>query len=129
MTLQEIFDKSVGGVIAQGGPGVMWCDEGSTCVYLADDGKKCAAGQLLSSEALERTRRQSFGSLFIPGHPDPMAGVADLLIMSGITLDQFLLVGALQKAHDDNSRVSDFLFVFKVAVEQVAADYSLEFKF
>ncbi len=44
MTPQEIFDKSVRGIIEQGGPSVS--SEG-VCVYRSGKGMKCAVGQLI----------------------------------------------------------------------------------
>jgi hypothetical protein len=45
-TLQEAFDVSTRGIIAQGGPAY----EYGNCLYRTKDGKKCAFGQLIPDE-------------------------------------------------------------------------------
>lgn len=46
MTLQEIFDKAVAGLAAQGFTQAL--DAEGSCVYRAPDGGKCALGQVMS---------------------------------------------------------------------------------
>ena len=47
MTLQEVFDTAVGGVVGQGGPS--W-DGVRNCLYRGPNGRKCAAGWLISDD-------------------------------------------------------------------------------
>jgi hypothetical protein len=49
---QEIFDKVVRGILSQGGPSASACDEFTKirCKYRSTNGRKCAAGHLISDE-------------------------------------------------------------------------------
>ena len=91
MSLQEIFDKSVGGVLAQGGLGMRH----GVCLYRAPDGKRCAVGQLLDDGVYS----PSFEAL-------PLRSIVSRLPPSlGRQVD---LLNKLQIAHDASYGLADF---------------------
>lgn len=112
LTLQEVFDKSVGGVIAQGRPGR---NLHRACSYRTADGLKCAAGHLIEDEhyypALE-------------GNLAWGASVRPALKASGVPDSS--LVSALQVAHDDSGDGRDFLPAFAKRSREIAAEYNLD---
>ncbi len=71
MTPQEIFDKSVRGIIEQGGPSV---DERSACVYRGPGEKKCAIGHVIDDgDYCEELEGKNCGELFeFWGHDHPL---------------------------------------------------------
>lgn len=51
LTKQEMFDKVALGILAQGGPSVRKENDGGwSCRYRGEDGRRCAAGQLLDDK-------------------------------------------------------------------------------
>lgn len=63
-TLQETFDLSGLALVAQGRPAV---NDRGECVYLADDGCRCAAGHLMTAN--KRTLRNLRGSIAFAERP------------------------------------------------------------
>lgn len=51
LNAQEMFDIAVGGVLRQGGPGVI--KNGTRCRLRGDDGTKCAFGHMIPDEHYE----------------------------------------------------------------------------
>lgn len=88
MTRQEVFDKVVAHLRAQGRKAV---NERGDCVYHAPDGTKCAAGCLI----LDEHYREDFEDKS-SAHPD----VARALRNSGVPEDASTLVRDLQRIHD-----------------------------
>lgn len=80
--LQETFDLSGLSLIAQGGPAI---DDGA-CMYLAPNGRRCAAGHLMT--APDNVLRDAVGFITCPQN-------AKFLEAHDINL-----VRALQQAHD-----------------------------
>jgi hypothetical protein len=50
MTLQELFDKALIGIRAQGGPAVLFEDGIGKCLYRSPEGNKCAIGHNIPDE-------------------------------------------------------------------------------
>lgn len=122
MTLQEIFDKSCGGIIAQGGPAI----QDNRCCYRTVTGRKCAAGQLIPDDKY---------SSAMEGKLVNYDAVSDAC---GITAENQVLINCLQKAHDssafDGEGVvergyvrddSEFLRIFKAKALKIAENFKL----
>lgn len=130
MTLQQIFDKSVGAVIAQGkkcvSPGTR------QCAYAGDDGCGCAVGVLLPYEVAKRWDKQPpFGMLSLMGSgyirvKNPKRIRKDLRD-AGVPTDRntLLLLKDLQKAHDERPFPSTFVREFKYVAVLVARKHNL----
>lgn len=54
MSLQAAFDKAVKGVLAQGCKSVTTENNCSVCAYRGTEGAKCAIGQLLTDEQIQK---------------------------------------------------------------------------
>jgi hypothetical protein len=107
LTRQEIFDKAVGGVIAQGALAM----DGTACCYRTDDGKKCAIGQLIDDEFYHRS---------LEGYGAGSSTVMKALLRSGVdALDA--MISYLQDAHDNSRDIADF----KRRARKIAANYGL----
>ncbi len=120
VTPQEVFDRAVNGVIAQGRPSARILPDGKLrCLYRSPDGCKCAAGQVLTCEE---------DLLAADADPDGWYS-KDLDVMAkeaGIDSD---LLYMLQHAHDNAARWSrkddgfdngEFLVDFRIRANDVA---------
>jgi hypothetical protein len=120
ITLQEIFDRAVLGVITQGKPSVTKGFTGTSCMYRGAAGTKCAVGHLIDdanytlelegegsdSYLVRQALEQSLGEL-----PENSTG----------------LLVRLQFAHDSASEFSDFISRFVARARQIATNYNLTF--
>lgn len=106
LTKQECFDNSTQGIIAQGGPSLSPL---SFCRYRAEDGRKCAAGQLIPDE------------LYDPEMESRLASCIDQIVFSHPGL-----VDALQRAHDVAAKGEDFFSAWHDKLLSVAVKYDLE---
>lgn len=113
MTDQEIFDKSVSGVLAQGGPSVS--NSGYYCMYRGPNGRKCAAGHLIDDE--------HYSPEFEGAYADEIAFPP--LLTGGVAKDQLELIRELQKAHDRAATFGDFITGFKNGATDVAERFNL----
>jgi len=103
MTAQEVFDKSVGGIIAQGGPSM---GPNGFCAYRGENNCKCAVGQVMDDlyylpeyDCNEEGEGTTLSQLLRKGRVQPnLLPHTDLLIAlqhrhddmgSGITLEDF----------------------------------------
>lgn len=123
---QDHFNKAYLGVIAQGEPATTPSSYGSSglrCVYLTDNGSKCAVGHILTEEELRK-----YGSV--------MGGVSDLWndMYSRGDADYehpFYADGsfysAMQERHDDLMGYSgpEFVEAFKQEMREFAKIYEL----
>lgn len=111
--LQEIFNRAVGGVVAQGKPSV---NNYGLCHYRTEDGLKCAVGQLIPDDEYdpEFDIRATTTNYRVVSH------IADKLGAS----PEFLL--DLQDAHDASHRDHNFVESFIDAANRVARKYDLE---
>jgi hypothetical protein len=92
MTLQEIFDKSVGGVIAQGQQSLN--RDKSSCMYRGEDGAKCVVGHLITDE--------NYYSSYEGGDISSSRVRAAVEGSIGeLSTDAFNLLKDLQEIHDD----------------------------
>ena len=125
MTPQEIFDKAVGGVIAQGKLAI---DPNRGCAYRTEDGAACVVGQLIDAETAKEW--DEFND------PDPtIMSIAHSHLGIPEEMEPHLkLLAELQSAHDgayrvnhrnDAKEIQDFI----EAARQVALRNGLEFKF
>ncbi len=122
ITLQEMFDRAVLGVVTQGKPSVtaVAAVDRILCMYRGEAGTKCAVGHLINdavytpelenkgcrSKIVQAALEQSIGEL-----PENSTG---------------LLVN-LQRAHDGASEFSDFLPEFTALARLIATDFHLTF--
>lgn len=87
MTPQQIFDKAVNGIRAQGGPSVTFSDASSSCRYRIN-GRKCAAGHIITDTE----------------YKDDMEGRIFRHVVQEYKLDHLMenleLISKLQAAHD-----------------------------
>lgn len=88
MTKQEIFDKVVAHLRAQGGKAL---NENQMCQYRARDGAKCAIGCLILDEHYSKS---------LEGENVDQVLVYDALRASGMPSKAIDLVRELQKVHD-----------------------------
>ena len=94
MTLQEIFDKAVGGVIAQGGPSAVMTDYfGIKCLYRGPNGRRCAAGHVLTDE-----------EGMLAADASDLGGMLSELI-GGDLIHATRIIHRLQCAHDEAANV------------------------
>lgn len=122
MTLQEIFNKSVTGVLAQGGASMF----GAACAYRGNDGRKCAAGQLLPDDVYD----SSLNTIGIESVDAKLRlQVHAMFRKGGIELadvDVFMLVGKLQRLHDGFCNDRDFLNKFARHAIQAGREFGLD---
>lgn len=123
MTLQEIFNKSVTGIIAQGRPSTTV--EG-TCAYRGMDGAKCAAGHLLPDSVV----RPDLNGYALDTTDKKRLRVHKMFIEAGIDVqncDVFLLVSKLQNAHDGHSCDGpDFVREFTKVALAIGREFGLD---
>lgn len=141
LTLQQIFDKAVGGVIAQG---MLSTDQNGTCKYEAKNPNTgepiaCAVGQLLDRNARRLWDREglvtsrSFREIALDsleGQPSLLRTAHKQWIAAGLPDDDIHtvnLLGRLQSAHDDASTDRfDPMEAFKHNARIVAEDLGLD---
>lgn len=90
---QEAFDRSTSGIIAQGGPAL---GHGTSCAYLAPNGRKCAAGQLIPPD--------KYDALAMEGKAVSAPEVRAVFGMASDDSDLNFL-RALQRAHDNAAAI------------------------
>lgn len=123
MTAQEIFDKVVAHLRKQNSKSVEYNDDGSVrlqwngnadspvCAYRSRDGKKCAAGVMISDEA------------YVPAMEGMnIAAVISLYNIDDLRPHEHLLLD-LQRVHD-NSVVSDWETGFEGVANRHALTYT-----
>ena len=94
LTNQEIFDKSVGGLLKQGKQAM---DSGNNCVYQNGNGLRCAIGQLIDPESYtDNLEGWGIGDLFRQ-YPEIMN--RNGLVESNELIE---LLDGLQEVHDRN---------------------------
>lgn len=114
MTMQEMFDKMLSGIIKQGALGKT--ADGS-CAYQLPDGRRCVASQLLSDEQLANVVHAGLNS----------SGFSSInYIFKIVPRDsaELRLVRDLQDTHDESENLTDFL----EGARLVAAEYKLEWR-
>jgi hypothetical protein len=124
MTNQEIFDKAVSGIIAQGGPSTrIMPGDNVVCCYRTETGRKCAIGQLIADEFYhkEMEGRNASASLVI--------GAITRSIGSISGVPQRVFMSALQGIHDaltlSTSTDEEFLVSFKEKAYDFAKKWEL----
>lgn len=118
MNMQEIFDKSVGGVIAQGRKS----GQMGSCKYRSHDGTKCAVGHLITDEAYDYSHE---------GLSVNHADVRGMLAASGIdtiNADFLDMANQLQVAHDWAGD-KHFIDEFKDKAKETAKSFDLKWNF
>jgi hypothetical protein len=144
MTPQEIFDRSVAGVMKQGRPSVRAVPsnaDGYGCVYRGPNGLKCAAGHLIDDEHYNAVwddgNSASQNAAVWPAIAEscglPHTHVSDRYSRMAV------MIRDLQKAHDDHARailragspkefgkaITDWRNAFERAARDVAVRYDL----
>ncbi len=124
MTLQEIYDKAVGGVLKQGCRSV---DEGASCVLRDENGSACAIGHLLKDEdynsGLEMEAWMDGAENAQEFAKRDLGKILEKNI-GPIGDREFEMMNRLQIAHDEGYEFEDVVDGFK----QVAADFKLDRK-
>ena len=117
MNNQEAFNKSVLGVVAQGGPSLVTRHSGfiSRCAYRAENGRKCAVGHLIEDEDYDPyMERKSVTHLHLRGYLPKLSDVSVELLVK------------LQNAHDEILS-DEHLGEFIVNAKDIAREYNLTF--
>lgn len=129
MTPQEIFNKAYLGVIAQGGPAM----SGIHCVYLTDDGKRCAIGHAIKDIVNDNNPalkiRKSFFWLVRAFEEVGDNSISFLKeINKAAHRSKLGLIGRIQGCHDNVAHYfsGDFVEEYKSRMADVARDFSLE---
>ncbi len=108
MNRQEIYDKVKNHLLTQNAKAQ---DLDDTCVYLAEDGMKCAAGCLISDGLYNTNLENHVVGL------DPTGVVASVLVASGVPPEALPLVQRLQQVHDTKSSTTWAENLARIAVE------------
>jgi hypothetical protein len=128
LTLQEIFDKSVSGILKQGTKAYGTYDGlDYVCVYRSPEGYKCAAGQLIDDEHYDSSFEGRGVDPYLETATYPTdAKLRAALEKSGVPLthDVLQMISALQRAHDEASNYN-FVNDFRRAARVVAEDWGL----
>lgn len=118
MTNQEVFNKVVTGLRAQGKPSVVMNTHGSnTCVYRNPDGLKCAVGMLIPDK--QYISYLDNGDISLSEVIEAVPALQD--IDSG-------LLSILQRTHDnasDNYELNGFMTDLESGFQRVAKIYNL----
>lgn len=105
MTMQEIFDTSVGGLIKQGCQSV-----DGVCRYRGPNGTKCAAGQLISDEDYERFGEGIEGSSWRSSRFNSETRGVDLYYDLSDEVHNF--ISQLQNVHDSRANWTASMYVW-----------------
>lgn len=119
MSMQTAFDTATAGIIAQGKRSSNGTEPGATCLYRGPEGLKCAVGQLLSDEQIEKHG--------VPNSAGVHALSRELIeeILPDIEYYRAVdFLSDLQTAHDE-ARGNDFIASFTERANQVADAYGL----
>lgn len=125
MTSQEILNKVVLAMRAQGGPSLKEDDFSKTCLYRNSSGRKCAAGVLIPDDLYRpEMEMRAFGR-----DKDKFYEVVKALNLSG---EQINLIADLQSAHDQLEipgipTDTAWLAEFELRARQVAMWRGLEY--
>ena len=133
---QEIFDQSVGKVLAQGKAAMIKKarHQNFVCQYYSPaDGSRCAAGWLFDEDTARTLPNCRFSEL------DQTAGLEWL---SGMSVDDIDLIGDLQEAHDNSAvegpdvsagpnKTDDKVFIklFELKAKSIARAFGLKWNF
>ena len=123
MSKQETFEKAVKGIIAQGGASASGCT--SSCRYRGENGRKCAAGQLIPDDKYAED---------MEGHDVFYRPVFDVLMAEGHDVG---FVNEIQRAHDASAFAlggpvptdGEFLARFKDQAKAIASLHGLDASF
>lgn len=116
MTLQEIFDTSVGQIIKQGG---MSKKANGMCAYRGDGGMMCAVGALMDDEIAEAA------DALDPEYGADVGKVVDAGLLKCFDSEELELMADLQGSHDEAFDV----YCFVDAAKDIAKKYRLEWSF
>ena len=116
MTLQEIFDISVGQIIKQGG---LSRKANGMCAYRGVGGMMCAVGALMDDETAEEA------DALDPHIGADIGKVVEAGLLKGFDTENLELMSELQREHDGALDV-DF---FVDAAKDIAKKHSLEWRF
>lgn len=99
MTDQELFDRVAEHLLTQG----KQAKQGTTCVYRAPDGSKCAIGCLIPDEKyIPEFEDVNFSDNSDPTDWEEYKALLDLAKATGTTERQFSLARELQQCHDQS---------------------------
>lgn len=118
MTKQEMFNTVYIALYKQGKPAM----GGTSCVYRAEDGSKCAAGHLISDEEYANLETTS------PNYKVNIMGLVGIKkeTLPARIVDNLYFVKLLQRAHDDPAKFpSDWLELWKSRMKEIALCYDL----
>lgn len=122
ITLQEMFDRAVLGVVTQGKPSVTAATNfnGIRCMYRGEAGTKCAVGHLINDAnyTLELEGGGSNHHLVIHALEQSLGKLPE---------NSTGLLARLQQAHDSANGYSDFLLTFVNRARLIATNFNLTF--
>lgn len=127
MNMQEIFDKAVGGVVAQGGPSSGVTEELTAvclCLYRGDNGRKCAVGHLIDDSAYSSELEGQNVS------DEKVRWAVENSVGRELSRREVEMLVDLQAAHDQGygEDFPEYIPGFLYSVERIADDYNLEMK-
>lgn len=122
LTNQEIFDRTINFMKAQGKPAVA----GFVCKYLTTDGHRCAAGCHFKDDP--GTNEMAY---ILQGSVHPESGSigyrpAEQLLNFQPEGNQLTLLSMLQNAHDTSANSSNFVKSFLFCCRIIAEDFNLD---
>jgi uncharacterized protein YbjT (DUF2867 family) len=131
LTKQEIFDKAVNGIRAQGRPSMGAADR---CFSRSADGYKCAVGHLIP-DALYTPEMEGHGIALAWARQPPVIGgpakLREALKRADVNVDEpdtLGLLADLQTCHDFSARrygSQEFMHAFEENVRKMAQIYGL----
>jgi hypothetical protein len=127
MLTQELFDKAVGGVIAQGGPSIQNTEDDRHCMYRAGN-LRCAIGHLIEHYNPAMKNRVPFGNHAPHAATEIRVGQTLLdaeLLKLGLTFEDSAVLNRLQKCHDNAVSFVDFIDQFKHNARRLAQQLGL----
>lgn len=131
MTLQEVFNKAAGGVLAQGARATSGCQE-SGCVLRSESGNRCAVGQFVEeSEYLESMEFDAPITNYLD-QLDPVAAFKETDLgkvvsakIGDMTEKTLRLLYDLQNDHDVLQDIEETAILFVITAGRHGLDYSV----
>lgn len=133
---QEIFNKAVKAIVAQGCQSIDAPLTTAQCQYLMQDGRRCVIGWLLSDEQLQARPNMvrvspPVNSLIdrpawtcsLSYHTELLSALSELGVENE---DDIVFLARLQQAHDEYSDTPEmFIEAFLESCQSIAVDYDL----
>lgn len=122
MTMQDLFDRAVGGVLKQGAPSVE--RRTGRCLYRGPHSTCCAAGHLIDDTHYKSHFEGDIVTTF-----DILDAIEKSIPGLKIGQQERYLIENLQTSHDAAARQNDFVSFFTARVKELALRYQLGWNF